>query len=247
MSMNELYKYDSSLPSFYEDEFPNFWQMTRWEKLAFIGLVNKVKPEVAIEIGNANGGSLQVLSKNCKKVYALDFQKEVHEKLSKQFIENVAFHTGDSKQILPKLLQAIQANGEKLGFVLIDGDHTTEGVKADVNNMLHNYIPICDLIIVFHDSFNPECRKGIIEADWEKNEYVHFVDVDFLPGNIFKDQYINAEKGSLWGGLSLAYLKAEKRTSPLTVRQSLQPAYNQLFKSSRYNKLTYKLRRILKK
>ena len=197
--MTDTYKFDSNLHSFYEDEFPNFWQMTRWEKLAFIALVNKIKPEIAIEIGNAQGGSLQVLSKTCKKVYAIDFNKEVHDNLKTQFKENVEFHTGDSKEILPTLLKSIQDKKEKLGFVLVDGDHSTEGVRADINCILNYYKPITDLFIIFHDSFNPICRKGIIDADWEKNEFVHFVDIDYLPGNFFKDQYHNSEKGSMWG------------------------------------------------
>lgn len=241
--MIDNYKFDSNSPSFYEDEFPKFWQMTRWEKLAFIGLVNKINPEVAIEIGNAQGGSLQVLSKVCKKVYALDFSNEVHGKLKNEFTKNVEFHTGDSKVLLPEILKKIELNGDKLGFILIDGDHSTEGVRADINSVLNNYIPIVDLYIIFHDSFNPICRKGIITADWTKNDYVHFVDIDFLPGNFFKDKYHNSEKGSIWGGLSLAVLKPQKRVGELIVRESLQPTYNLMFKSSRYNQITYRLRR----
>ena len=50
----------------------------------------------------------------------------------------------------------------------------------------------------------------------------------------------------MWGGLSLAHLKSHKRESQLNIIQSLEPTYNLMFKSSRYNKLTYRLRRFFK-
>jgi len=242
--MELLYQFDPNLPTFFEDEYPNSWQMTRWEKFAFISLVNKLKPEVAIEIGNAEGGSLQVLSKVCKKIYALDFDNKVHEKLKPQF-PDVIFRTGDSKAIMPDLLSNIQKGNEKLGFVLIDGDHSTDGVRADINSILNNYTPIVDLVIIFHDSFNPICRKGILTASWQECPYVHYVDVDYLPGAFFNESYKNSVKGSMWGGLSLALLKPEKRSGPLEVRQSLLPMYEILYKKSRYNSIRFKTRNLI--
>jgi len=242
--MDLSYRFDPNIPSFYEDMYPNPWQMTRWEKFAFISLVEKIKPQVAIEIGNAEGGSLQVLSKYCEKVYALDFSPEVHEKLRPQF-SNVDFRTGDSKELLPLVLKEVQEKKEKLAFVLIDGDHSTEGVKADINNILDRYQPITDLFVIFHDSFNPVCRKGILAANWEKCPFVHYVDVDYLPGIFFNETYKNSVKGSMWGGLSLALLKSEKRAKELDIRQSLLPMYEQLFKKSRYNTIQFKTRELL--
>jgi len=240
------YQFDPNNPSFFEDIYPNNWQMTRWEKFAFIALVQRFQPEVAIEIGNAQGGSLQVLSKVCKKIYALDFDKEVHDTLRPQFKNNdIEFLTGDSKVIMPEVLAKIQSNGEKLGFVLIDGDHSTKGVRADINSILHNYIPVTEVVIIFHDSFNPICRQGILTADWTSCPYVHFVDVDYLPGAFFNETYKNSVKGSMWGGLSLAIMKPEKRSGELKVRQSLLPMYEILFKKSRYNSFRFKAREFL--
>jgi len=240
MKSNESHPshFSREIPFIYEDKYPLFWQMTRWEKHMFVSIVEKLQPEVAIEIGNAQGGSLQVLSKNCQKVYALDFSKEVHEKLQGKF-DNVAFHTGDSKLILPDLLKQIQDRGERLGFVLIDGDHATSGVRADINSFLHHYIPVVDCHIIFHDSFNPVCRRGIIEADWQQCPYVHGVDIDFLPGTIMEEGVITRENRSIWGGFSMAILRPEKRVGTLEVKQSLLPTYKAMYKSSRYNTLRY--------
>ena len=234
-------------PSFYEKEFPNPWMMSNWEKHSFVSIIQQLKPEVAIEIGNAEGGSLQVLNKLVPKVYALDLYEEVHQKLQPQF-PNTEFHTGDSKQILPVLLKSIQEKNEKLGLVLIDGDHSTEGVKADINAVLENYIPVTTLIILFHDSFNPECRQGIIEANWQACPYVHFIDVDYVPGTYVDDvQNDKLQKNTMWGGLSLAILQPQKREHQLEVKQTAKDLYEQAFKGSFYNTIHYRIRKLFPK
>lgn len=232
-------------PSFFDKDFPNPWMMSNWEKHSFISIIQQHKPEVAIEIGNAEGGSLQVLNKLVPKVYALDLYEEVHQKLKPQF-PSVEFYTGDSKKILPQLLRSIQEKNEKIGFVLIDGDHTSEGVKADINAVLENYIPVTTLIILFHDSFNPECRKGIVEASWQNCPYVHFVDIDYVPGTYVNDmQNGKLQKRTMWGGLSLALLQPQKRTQPLEIKQSAKELFQQAFKGSFYNTLRYRLRKLI--
>ena len=147
---------------------------------------------------------------------------------------------------MPEVLKKISDAGEKLGFVFIDGDHSTEGVKADINSLLYNYVPVCDLVVVFHDSFNPVCRKGILEADWHKNPYVHYVDIDYVPGNFYKDNFGAAKAGSLWNGLSFALLKAEKRTGKLQVRQTLKNTYEQMYKATTYAAMNTPYRRFRK-
>jgi len=66
---------------------------------------------------------------------------------------------GDSKLELPFTLEKVSK--EQIGslFILIDGDHTRSGVRADLNNTL-KLVPRYPTIIVAHDSFNPGCRTG---------------------------------------------------------------------------------------
>ncbi len=236
--------FSAAIPFLWENDYPLPWFMTRWEKLAFVSMVERLKPSVAIEIGNASGGSLQVLSKNCAKVYALDYDAAVHEKLKSKF-SNVSFHTGDSKAILPALLKQISDRGERLEFILIDGDHSTSGVRGDINAILHNYKPITTCYIIFHDSFNPVCRKGIVDADWENCPYIHGVDIDFLPGYVFAEDNAYERKG-LWFGWSMAIMKPEARSGKLQVQQSLEPTYKAMFKASRNNTLTYRIMSLFK-
>jgi Methyltransferase domain len=167
-------------PTFLFDALPLHWQMTRWEKYGFMSILQAAKPKVGIEIGTYKGGSLQVISNHAEKVYSIDLDASLADRLAHR-LPNVEFLTGDSREILPALLDRIAEHGEELGFVFIDGDPSTEGVRSDINAILR-YTPIHPLYIVFHDSFNPDCRRGILAADWSKCDYVHYVEVDFVPG-----------------------------------------------------------------
>lgn len=234
---NQLAPSDPNLYSLLESEFPLPWQMTRWEKHTFHSLVSLRRPEVAIEIGNAYGGSLQVLSKYCKKVYAIDFQESVHENLRKVCGANIEYCTGDSQIVLPQVLQKIKQSGESLEFVFIDGNHSESGVRADINHLLDHVHPLNELIVVMHDSYNPVCRKGILSGKWRECSKVHWLDIDFIPGNYYETKLDACDTKSMWNGFALAVLKPELRIDELEIRQSLRPTYNLLFQHSRYKNM----------
>ncbi len=137
-------------PTFMYDGLPLHWQITRWEKYGFASILEAAKPKVAIEIGTNKGGSLQVVAKHAEKVYSIDLDASLKDRLGAQ-LPNVEFLAGDSRQILPPLLDRITKQGEKLGFVLIDGDHSTDGVRCDVNIILR-YLPVRPVFLVLHDS-----------------------------------------------------------------------------------------------
>ncbi len=220
---------NTNVPTFLFDNLSLHWQMTRCEKFAFASLIEIANPDVAIEIGTYTGGSLQIISKTAKKVYSIDIHK-CKEALSKQF-DNVEFLTGDSKQLLPLLLNRIEEKKESLGFVLIDGDHSTEGVRNDINAVLE-YTPVSPLYIVFHDSFNPPCREGILAANWQLSPYIHYIEVDFIPGVYHAKSFDTAEPRSMYGGLSLALMLPEKRTHGLVVHQSQKGLFDIVFSHS---------------
>jgi hypothetical protein len=244
--MGQSNKY-APLPSFYEEVFPNPWMMSVWEKHTFISLLSILKPEAAIEIGNASGGSLQVLHKMVPEVFALDINEEVHRVLKPQFPE-VHFHMGVSWEILPGLLKQLTEKQVKLGFILIDGDHSAEGVKKDIETILNNYKPVCRMVILFHDSFNPECRKGILAVNWKACPYVHLVDVDYVPGTYVDDVQQNKQQpNTMWGGFSLALLEPFARKNELIINQSSLGIFKQAFKGSFYNTLRYRLHELLNK
>ena len=195
------------------------WLMEPAEQFALIALLQLTKPDVAIEIGTAEGGSLQVLAKLCRKVYSIDMDSSC-TKLKPRF-PNVEFITGMSAVEIPKLLTRLQSAA--LGFVLVDGNHTEQGVRADLAALLA-FVPRNPLHIVMHDSFHPSCRRGIANAPWAASAHVHAIELDFVPGILF-------ENDEMWGGLALARLDATKRGGPLTVNAQYQRTFDAAIES----------------
>ena len=108
--------------------------------------------------------------------------------------------------------------------MLIDGDHTEDGLRMDIKHMLE-YIPQKELWVLMHDSFNPGCRSAIVDTPWEDYPYVHFVDVDFVPGIITP---CGDFKGQMWGGFALAVIKETKCKLPLERGEICKLQFDQL-------------------
>jgi hypothetical protein len=188
------------------------WMMSPAEQMAMVYFMEHIKPSVAIEIGTRSGGSLQVIARYAEKVYSLDIDPNVPKALAGKH-RNVEYIVGDSKIELPRLLARLAQDKEKLDFVLVDGDYSAGGVQADIDNIL-GYNPVAPLYVVMHDSFNPECRKGLLAAKWSDSPYVQYVELDFVSGVVVPSP---AFKGELWGGLALALVTPQKRCGPLEV------------------------------
>jgi len=194
-------------------EYIEDWLMTQQERMAVISLLERIRPECAIEVGTLHGGSLSAIAKYAKKVYTLDCNHDSKEKLADQF-QNVEFVTGYSNDTLPPLLKKLQKEGTPVEFVLIDASHTAEGVKQDIENLI-KYVPQKPLYIVIHDSFMPECRQGMMQANWASSPYVHFVEIDFIPGRFNSDP---GEKSycKMTCGLAVAMMLPVKREGELS-------------------------------
>jgi cephalosporin hydroxylase len=205
------------------------WWMTDAERLALVGLLADLRPECAIEVGVYRAGSLSVLSRFGKKVYALDIDPEC-EALFRGKFDNVEFITGDAAQTLPVLLARIQADQEPLGFVLIDADHRREGIRRDIEAVLR-YTPAQPLYLLLHDSFNPECRRGIQEANWSANPHVHLVELDFVPGRFVTEEEPDGQR-EMWCGFALAVLLPEKRSGNVVVHENESLAFRSALRHS---------------
>ena len=158
------------------------WLMSPAEQVAMLFLLEQLRPKVAIEIGTRFGGSLQVLARFCERVYSLDIDPDVPRRLEGKY-PNVEYLIGPSDETLPPLIDRLQREGAELGFALVDGDHSTEGVRKDIDNLLR-YRPIVPFYIVMHDSFIPSCRDALKQANWSANAHVHAVDLDFTTGGV---------------------------------------------------------------
>ena len=92
----------------------------------------------------------------------------------------------------PTLEAASRIKKENLFFdlAIIDADHSRLAVSADINGIIEH-----SDIILMHDSFNPDCRKGMVDA--LKNQKSHAYYLDFIPSVSKND--------GLWGGLAIAW------------------------------------------
>lgn len=214
------------------------------EQFTLVGLLSRLRPKAALEIGTHFGGSLQVLDRFCEHVHSIDLDPAVRTQLAPQF-PRVRFHTGASRKEIPRVLAEIEASGRPLGFVLVDGDHSARGVQADIEALLH-YRPVETLHILLHDSFNPDCRAGMRAAAWAANPHVHSVELDFVPGTFHLTPQGGAFARSMWGGFALAVLRPEHRSGPLVIQAAQETKQRIVFRQSAH-RVWHKVGRALRR
>lgn len=206
--------------------FEQVWHMPLGERTAIIGLLAMLKPRCSIEVGTFWGGSLAMLAYYSQQVYTLDIDPVVTERVKAH--KNVEFLIGDSSQTLPQLLDRLTLENVPVNFVLIDGDHSSEGVRRDCQQFIQRR-PVAEMYIVMHDSFNPDVREGIKTSGWADSPYVHAIELDFVQG---ERQYKRKMRYGLWGGLALAVLRPEPRQHPLKMRELVHFHYPLLYWTS---------------
>ena len=164
------------------------WLMSTREKLALIGLLHCLKPKKVLELGYHRGGATKWLSELSEQVISVDVN---------EFVSNAPnlFHNVEAWNC-PTLEAASRVKRENLFFdlAIIDADHSRKAFSADINAIIEH-----SDIILMHDSFNPDCRQGMIDA--LKNQKTHAYYLDFIPS-------ISKNDG-LWGGLAIAW-KSQK-------------------------------------
>ena len=212
------------MPLCFNDYLGLHSQMTACEWMSLQYILAGLRPKRAIEVGTYKGGSLQVLAHFCEHVASIDIDSSVPDALAGQFT-NVTFYTGNSAELLPSVLQSNVQDRKPVGFVLIDGDHSTEGVRRDINALL-SVPPSADMVVLMHDAFNPDCRAGILSADWELCPYVHEVEIDYIPGVYHQQAYDTAAPRTMWGGFACALLKPESRKGDLVISQRQQGLFD---------------------
>jgi predicted O-methyltransferase YrrM len=208
------------------------WQMSNAERCALPTILDRLKPRLSLEIGTYQGGSLQVLAQHSETVISVDINPDVAERLKQQF-PNVEFRSGDSSRLLPSLVAELNAARRAVQFVLIDGDHSAEGVRRDIEAILQLEVRE-RLVILMHDGFNPECRRGMREADWQANRNVHYVELDFTVGNFHAKAFDTAKAGSMWGGFACAVLEPDQRVHDLVIQERQKAVFEAVVPVSIY-------------
>lgn len=190
---------------------PDPWQMTLGERAALEGLLARLRPALAVEIGTAEGGSTRCLARHAAEIHSFD---RVHPEGLTAELPSVIAHAGDSHVLLPAFLERLADAGRAVDFALVDGDHTTEGVRRDMLDLLASPA-VRRTVIVAHDTANEVVRAGLAGAGLEGHPEVAYVDLDFVAGHLSVD---GPYAGQLWGGLGLIVVDPEARATRPSVR-----------------------------
>jgi predicted O-methyltransferase YrrM len=185
-----------------------------------IGLLQRRPPRIVVEIGTARGGTFFVwcrVARSDAVIVSIDlpggrfgggyasgdisvFQQYGRPEQQRHFIRADS-HAADTRARLEEILR-----GEEIDFLMIDGDHTYDGVKQD----FEMYAPLVadGKVIAFHDIL-PHPHEASCEVDrfWReiRSRYRH---LEFL------DQYRD-RLGHQYGGIGILYW--EKRSGSDTV------------------------------
>jgi hypothetical protein len=127
----------------------------------------------------------------------------------------VTFHTGDSHELLPQFLTELEEQDRVVDFVLVDGDHSAEGVKRDLEDLLSS-TAVRRTAIVIHDTTNEMVRRGVDAVPYESYPAVSYVELDFVAGYLFREPTLLHE---LWGGLGLVVVDSEHPGDGNKIRQ----------------------------
>lgn len=197
------------------------WQMSYGERAALEGIVSQVAPKLAVEIGTAEGGSLRRIAAHSDEVHSFDLVPPLEDVAQ---LDNVTFHIGDSHQLLSEFLSRLADERRSIDFVLIDGDHSADGVRRDILDVLDSDA-VTKTVITLHDTLNPEVRRGIEAAEAARHPKVALYELDLVPGYLARREPFRLQ---LWGGLGLIVVDADRRReSPATVRDD---RFHELFR-----------------
>jgi hypothetical protein len=197
------------------------WQMSFGERAALEGVLAQRQPRLSIEIGTAEGGSLARIAAHSEITHSFDM---VPPNEQMRQLPGVTLHTGDSHELLPRLLSELTDAGENVDFALVDGDHSSEGVRRDVEDLLESPA-VANSLILMHDTMNEVVRTGLEQVRYGAYPKVSYVDLDFVPGYMFQEPSLRHE---LWGGIGLVVVDSTRSAYFAgNVRQSrYYPAYD---------------------
>ena len=177
------------------------WQMSRGERAAVEGVLAQLTPSLAIEIGSMEGACLRRIAAHSQEVHSFDLQPPT---LAQP--DNVTLHTGDSHVLLPRFLAKLAERNTNVDLVIVDGDHTAEGVRRDVEDLLDS-AAVARTVILVHDTANERVRQGLDAVRFAAWPKVAHVELDWIPGQLFAEPELHNE---LWFGLGLVLVDSSR-------------------------------------
>jgi predicted O-methyltransferase YrrM len=178
--------------------------MTRAERLLLYTLIFGLRPARYLEIGTLEGGSALIVAaamdalESKGQLVCIDPKPQIKPETWERLKHRTHLIEGFSPQALP---EAQEIAGDPFDFVLIDGDHTHDGVLRDAEGLLPFVTD--GAYLLFHDSFHPEIARALHEFSTRHASQV----VDF--GSLTREITLpHQSKGALpWGGLRLMQVR----------------------------------------
>ncbi|MEM7331957.1 MAG: class I SAM-dependent methyltransferase [Chloroflexota bacterium] len=179
--------------------------MTRAERLLVYTMVFTLRPSRYLEIGTLKGGSALIVNaamnalKSDGKLVCLDPKPQIAPEHMEILKPRTTVITGYSPQDLGK---AQDAAGGPFDLVLIDGDHSYNGLMRDANGVLPH---VADgAYLLFHDSLFTEVSRGLHDF---ANQHTNIL-TDF--GTMTREvTYQQRDDGSQlqWGGIRMMQVR----------------------------------------
>jgi predicted O-methyltransferase YrrM len=182
--------------------------MTRAERLLLYTLAFCLRPRRYLEIGTLKGGSALLVNAALTSLQAegrlvcVDPKPEIEPEHWKILEPRTTLLTGYSPDILAR---ACEAAGGQFDFILIDGDHSYQGVLRDARGVLPYAAD--GAYILCHDSFFADVARGIDEV--VKQHAPEIVDFGTLTREVTV-QTDSAGRAVEWGGLRLLQVRRGK-------------------------------------
>lgn len=139
-------------------------EMLKPERVLLYALVYGRRPKCCLEIGTFRGGSSVIIcaamdDAGCGRLVCVDPAPRLDDATWQAIQHRAILFDQPSPQVLTKAAQAV---ADKFDFVLIDGDHSYQGVLNDVEGVL----PLLadEAYLLFHDSHYVEVRQAIETA-----------------------------------------------------------------------------------
>lgn len=180
----------------------------KWELIAYLNLVARLRPVTILEIGTYQGGNLRCMSAVCPDkahFISLDlpggtfgggYSAEDAVRFKQQLKPNQSLdclrmdsHSPEARDSVASIL-----NGKKLDLLFIDGDHSEAGVRED----FLNFAPFVRTggLIAFHDIVPHKVHASCqVHAFWAQLKSVMNV-VEIIDRDGFDD----------WGGIGVVYV-----------------------------------------
>jgi predicted O-methyltransferase YrrM len=146
--------------------------------------------KIAVEIGSYDGGCLYAYREMFGKTISIDLNQRSN-------IEGIDYIIGDSKTLYNDLKSKLGGKNTKIDFLMIDGDHSFEGVKSDFE--IYHKLVKKGGIIAFHDVKETQMHTELncfVSDFWNKIRLdERFEAIEFL------------DSVNDWGGIGVLIIK----------------------------------------